>query len=106
MEWPRGYQVITALAAFAVICAGGWWLLPHADAVSLSSAAGAASQLESVREVSTTADILRSVGQALILVVRNLNSWVLAGVLAMFALIWTTTLGLGTACWRLAAGTR
>jgi hypothetical protein len=106
MEWPRLYQVITAVATLLILGAGGWWILPHADAVSLSAATEAASQLEAVREVSVTAGVLKSLGQALLLVVRSLHAWVLAALLGLAALIWTTTLGLGTVCWRIAAGPR
>lgn len=106
MEWPRLHQVITAVATLLILGVGGWWVLPHADAVSLTAATEAASQLETVREVSATASILKSLGQALVLVVRSLHTWVLAILLGLAALIWTTTLGLGTACWRLASGTR
>ena len=106
MEWPRLYRVITAVATLLVLGFGGWWILPHADVVSLSAATEAASQFETVREVSVTAGILKSLGQAVLLVVRSLHAWVLAGLLGLAALIWTTTLGLGTVCWRLASGTR
>ena len=104
--WPRSYQVLAAGLAAALIGFGLWWLWPHSETVSLASAKQAVSQFEAVQDVSVTAGILKSLLNALVLVLKSLNSWVLAAALGLFALIWSTTLGLGTACWRLANGPR
>ncbi len=41
---------------------------------------------------------------ALWLVLRHLDGWILIGPLALLTIAWVATLGLGTTCWRLAAG--
>ncbi len=105
-SWPLSVRLLTAFAASLVLGLGIGLVLPHADAVSLASAKQAASQLETVREVHATAGILKSLGNALLLVLQSLNGWVLAALLGAFALLWSTTLGLGTVCWRLASGPR
>lgn len=105
-SWPGPVRLLTAVAASLVLGLGIWLVLPHAEVVSLASAKQAAAQFETVREVHTTADILKSLGSALLLVLKSLNSWVLAGILGAFALLWSTTVGLGTVCWRLTSGPR
>ncbi|HAB16185.1 MAG TPA: hypothetical protein PLX89_12840 [Verrucomicrobiota bacterium] len=105
-QWPRHLQVFAGLVAAAVFGAGIWFLIPHADTVSFELARQAAQQFEPVREVGVTAGILKTLGSALLLLVKSLNGWALAGLLAVAAFIWSTTLGLGTACWRLASGSR
>jgi hypothetical protein len=105
-EWPRHYQVLAGLVAAAVLGAGIWFLWPHADTVSFASAKQAAQQFEPVREVGVAAGVLKTLGGALLLIVKSINSWVLAGLLAVAALIWSTTLGLGTVCWRMASRSR
>jgi hypothetical protein len=105
-NWPRHFQVLSAVLAAAVVGVGLWLILPHTDAVTLASAKQAAGNLEIVRPVSVTASILGTLGNAFLLVVKSLNTWVLAGLLGAFALVWSTTLGLGTACWRMASGAR
>ena len=106
LKWPRHFQVLSAVLAAVVAGLGVWLVLPHTDAVTLASAQQAASQLEIIRPVSTTAGILSALGNAFLLVLKSLNSWILAGLLGAFAFVWSTTLGLGTACWRMAAGSR
>jgi len=104
--WPRHIQILAALASAVIIGLGVWFILPQADSVNLVSAKQAVSQFETVREAHATAEILKSLGSAIVLVVKSLDGWLLAGVLAAFALVWSTTIGLGTACWRLASGSR
>ena len=105
-RWPRHFQLLSVVLGAAIAGAVIWFLLPHADAVSLASAKQAAEQFQPVRDVATTAGIFTTLGNALLLVVKSLNGWLLATLLGAFAVAWSTTLGLGTACWRLAAGSR
>lgn len=104
LQWPVALQVVAVVLMIGVIAAAWGLLLPRADAVSTSAAELAASHLGVVRPVGTLASVAGALGNALLLVLRGLNSWVTVAGLGILALFWSTTLGLGTACWRLAGG--
>lgn len=103
--WPLALQVLSTVLVAGALAALWWFLLPRADAVGTSAAQLAASQWEMARPVTARADLLGALFKAVLLVLRGLNTWVIAAALGALALAWSTTLGLGTACWRMAAGT-
>lgn len=105
-EWPRAYQIGAGCLAAALITIAMWVVWPHAESVNLDSAKQVATQFEPVREVSTVAGVVNALVGAALVVLKSLSGWALVGILAGFALIWSTTLGLGTACWRLAMGSQ
>jgi hypothetical protein len=104
LQWPLPLQALAVVLMISAIAAAWGLLLPRADAVGTSAAELAASQLGVVRPVGTLASLASALGNALLLVLRGLNSWVTVAGLGILALFWSTTLGLGTACWRLAGG--
>lgn len=103
--WPRRYQLLAGAFALALVGLIGW-LFPSADSVSLAAAAETAAQLEVVRPVTTTVSLLETIGGALVTVLKSLSGWTLAAVVGGVAFLWCSTLGLGTACWRLAVSSR
>jgi len=103
-EWSAGLRAAAGVAALAALAALWWLLLPEADAVTRSAAQVASSQIEALGPWSAVLNLTRSVGNALLLVLRGLNPWMLAAGAGFFAVLWSTTLGLGTACWRIANG--
>lgn len=105
-KWPRHFQVLALVLATALVAGLAWLVVPNANAVSLESAKLAASQLDAVKPVTTTFDILGTLGNATALLLKSLSGWTLAAVLGAAAFVWCSTLGLGTAAWRLAAGHR
>lgn len=105
-RWPRHLQVLAFLLAGTLLAGLAWVIAPHGDTLSLESARLAASQLELVKPVTTTFDTLGTLGHAGTLLLKNLSGWVLAAALGGAAVVWCSTLGLGTATWRLAADNR
>ncbi len=105
-RWPRHLQALAFLLATALLFGLAWFIIPHGDAVSLAAAQQAASQLELVKPVTTTFDVLGTLGHAGTLLFRSLSGWALAAVLGGAAFLWCSTLGLGTAAWRLVSDQR
>ncbi|MCW5557195.1 MAG: hypothetical protein KIT22_05100 [Verrucomicrobiae bacterium] len=103
-QWPAGLQVLAGLMAAGVLAAMWWLLLPEADAMTRSAAQAASSRLDALGPWSAVVSLVQSLANALILVLRGLNPWMLAAGAGFLAILWTTTLGLSTACWRLAMG--
>lgn len=106
LDWPRHFQVLSFLLFAGLAGAAAWLLLPHTDALSLANAKATLAQSEAVKPVSLAVSVFSALGNALLLMLRNTQAWVLAAVLGAFAFLWCSCLGLGTACWRLAAGRR
>ena len=106
LNWPRHFQVLSFLLFAGVIGAAAWVLLPHADAVSLADMERSLAQSDAIKPVSTVVSVSGALGNALLLVLRNTQAWVLAAVLGALAFLWCSCLGLGTACWRLASNNR
>lgn len=104
LQWPAAVQFLSVVLMISVMAAAWSLLLPRADAVGTSAAELAASRLELVRPVGAFTGLLGALGNALLLVLRGMNSWVTVAGVGILALFWSTTLGLGTACWRLAGG--
>lgn len=102
--WPGSARMLSATLVGGSFAALWWFLLPQADTVSASAAQAAAAQWEVVRPWAALSTLVSAVGKALLLVARGLNPWVLVALGGLLALLWSTTLGLGTACWRMAAG--
>jgi hypothetical protein len=109
-HWPRHFQMLAFVLATALVAGLAWLIIPHGDAVTLSAAKNAALQSELVRPVAatvtTTADIFGTLGHAATLVLKTLPTWTWAAVAGGAAIIWCSTLGLGTAAWRLASPQR
>ncbi len=106
LNWPRHFQVLSLVLFAGLLGAITWFLLPHADALTLANAKQTLSQSEAVRPVSVTMGVLSALGNALVLVLGNLQAWVIAAALGALAFLYFSCLGLGTACWRLANGNR
>ncbi|MBL9171943.1 MAG: hypothetical protein JNL10_00285 [Verrucomicrobiales bacterium] len=104
VQWPVALQWVAVALMLSAIAAAWGLLLPRADAVGTTAAELATSQLDLVRPVGSLASMLGALGNALLLILRGLNSWVTVAGVGILALFWSTTLGLGTACWRLAGG--
>lgn len=102
--WSGPVQMAAAVLIGGIFAAVWWFLLPQADAVSLSASQAAAAQLEVVRPITAVSSIVASIGKALLLVLRSFNTWALASVIGILVIAWSTALGLGTACWRMAGG--
>ncbi|HTH46176.1 MAG TPA: hypothetical protein VMB21_01565 [Candidatus Limnocylindria bacterium] len=106
LNWPRHFQVLSFLLFAGALAATAWFLLPHAEALTLANAKQTLAQSETVRPVSAAVSLLSALGSALVLVLGNLKAWVVAAALGGLAFLYCSCLGLGTACWRLATGTR
>jgi hypothetical protein len=100
-RWPRHLQALAFVLGAALLASLAWFVIPHGDAVSLTAAKQAATQLELVKPVATTFDILGTLGHAGTRLVKSLSGGALATLLGGAALVWCSTLGLGTAAWRL-----
>lgn len=105
-NWPRHFQVLSFALAALVVAGLAWVVVPHADGASLEAAKQTAAQLDVVKPVATTFDVLGTLGNATALLLKNLSGWALAALLGGAAFLWCSTIGLGTAAWRLAAGER
>lgn len=103
-RWPATHRILSATLMGAAFVALWWFLLPRADTAGATAAQLAASQLDVFRPVTALGDLIAALGNAAILVLRGFNTWVIVTLVAAFALMWTATLGLGTACWRMATG--
>lgn len=104
LQWPAGLRVLSGVLVGAAFVALWWFLLPRADAVGSSAAQMAALPFDVLRPFAAVSNLLAALGRASLLVVRGLNNGVVVAAVAAVALVWSTTLGLGTACWRMAAG--
>jgi len=103
-QWPVALRVLAGLMAAGILSLMWWLLLPEADAMTRSAAQAASSQLDALGPWSAAVSLAHSLANALILVLRGLNPWLLAAGAGFLAILWSTTLGLSTACWRLAVG--
>ena len=95
--WPRGGQILS-LAALAAACAIFCLAGGHLSNTSLVRPTGNAWGLAAV-----AANVLATLGQALLLALKHLNPTWLAAALLMLATGWFSCIGLGTALFRLAA---
>lgn len=109
-RWPRHLRLFAFALSLGLVAGLAWLVIPHGDTVSLAAAKQAAFQSEMVKPVvttvSTTTDFLGTLGHAGRLLLGTLPSWTAAVLLGGLALLWCSTLGLGTAAWRLATHQR
>lgn len=106
LNWPRHFQVLSFVLFAGLLGAITWFLLPHADALTLANAKQTLAQTEGGRSVFSVMGIFSTLGNAVLTVLRYTNAWVVAVALGALAFLWCSCVGLGTACWRLAGGTR
>ena len=106
LNWPRHLQVLSFLFFAGAVGAVAWFLLPHADILSFASAKHSLAHTEGLKFVSTTMQILSTLGEAILTILRYMNIWVWAALLGSFGFLYCSCLGLGTACWRLAGNDR
>ena len=95
--WPRGGQVLS-LAALTAACAAFGFAGGQFSNSDLVRPTGNAWGLASV-----AANLLSTLGQALLLTLQHLNPTWLAAALLVLATGWFSCVGLGTALFRLAA---
>lgn len=101
MNWPRHFQLLSALLFAGVIGGIYGFLLP-----ALGSVQPPVNTSEWVEPVSTTVSILGVLGNAAAAVLKNTQGWVLATGLGILACLYLSCIGLGTACWRIVSNTR
>lgn len=97
LRWPVHWQVLSFLAAGALITAGFWGAGAGFDAVTAMP--GFSSIRASTAVFASTAWTL---AQAMILATLNLPAIWLGTLACIFGAAWMSCLGLGTACWKLA----
>ncbi|MBN8248067.1 MAG: hypothetical protein J0L84_11550, partial [Verrucomicrobia bacterium] len=95
-EWSAGLRLAAGLLAFGSLAALWGLLLPEAEAVTRSAAQAASSQMEALGPWSAGLELARSIANAVLLVLRGLSPWMLALIAGFLAVLWSTTLGLGT----------
>ena len=105
-RWPRHLRLLALALSLGLFAGLAWLVVPHGDTMTLAAAKQAALQSEMVKPmvttVSTTTGFLGTLGHAGRLLLGTLPSWTAAVLLGSLALLWCSTLGLGTAAWRLA----
>lgn len=104
LHWPLGLQILSGVCGAAALALLWSLLLPGADAATASAVERAAGHLEFLAPLKALLTLVGVLWNAALVVLRELNPWVIAGGFGLLALLWSTTLGIGTACWRLAAG--
>ncbi len=109
-RWPRHFQMLAFALSLGLVAGLAWLVIPHGDIATLAAAKQAALQSEMIKPVvstvSTTSDFLGTLGHAGRLLVGTLPNWTAAALLGGLAFLWCSTLGLGTAAWRLASPQR
>jgi len=101
LKWPRSLQILS-FAVLALLMTLVGWALSHP---SIANAPGALAQEAGARTgfITTLAETL---GRAVVLLLRQLSTPVVAGLVAMVATAYFACVGLGTAMWRVASGRR
>lgn len=99
-----GTQILSGVCGATALALLWSLLLPGADAATASAVERAAGHLEFLAPLKALLALVGVLWNAALVVLRELNPWVVAGGFGLLALLWSTTLGIGTACWRLAAG--
>jgi hypothetical protein len=101
MSWPRHFQILSVLVFSGVMAAVYAVLLPQLDAVSPT-----VNPDQWTQPVSTTVNLLGTLGNAAVAVLRSTQGWVLATVLGVIAMLYFGCIGLGAACWRIVSNSR
>ncbi len=99
-EWPRGMRILSAILFAAVF--GGAWCFAH-DIMAAANLIGVrlADTFQFLRPLFTVVEALTSVLQLLVGAIKSQYLILGAGVIAA---LYLSAVGLGTVCYRLAAG--
>ena len=97
--WPRGTQIASfasLVVVFAAVFAAAWMLTNGVAGQGSGSVVG-----EWFKSAGVVFKVVEVLKESLVLAFRHLGTGVIAGCIAMMALLWAACVGLGTLCVRL-----